>query len=264
VKIHQIYCFAALVAGLFVATSFATPLSAKRLVGESYNAAVRRVFTRGDWEKGTAAAIAGPVSEAEWSLAPTLSSDANLVFRTMRDLRFLVDGDDPYFPRRVSWMYPRDGCYARAAGVLALADRMHVERPAQLFAFGELSVETPNVAEGSVQWWYHVTPIYRDRSNGLVYAFDPSIEPSRPLPVDEWLKRMVPSLSFVRVVVCAPNTVEPNVDCLSGGSNVPEKFLALLRDQFLPQEWNNLASMGRDPYRELGEEPPWLSGDIRQ
>ena len=232
--------------------------SAERFVGESFTQAMHRHRPERGWERESVADTTVPLADVDWSSVPVLSSDLMATFRVMRDSRFLVEAEAPEFPRRVPWLYPRDGCYARAAAVVGLADRLGLERPAQFFAFGELTVATPNVAEGEVRWWYHVTPVYRDRDEGRVWVFDPSIEPLRPIAVDDWLSRMVPSMEDVRVALCAALASEPNADCREGNADAPDRLAALLRAHFLPFEWQNLSALGRDPYRELGDAPPWL------
>lgn len=248
-----------LLAGVLAAESLASP-SAVRHSGEGYREALRRVAPSRGWSRDSAPAVAGPVHAVDWARAPVLSTSSGATFRAMRDMRFLRQANVPEFPRRVAWLYPADGCYARAGAVVALSDRLAVERPAQLFAFGELRVTTPNVAEGYVQWWYHVAAVYRDRLDRKPYVFDPSIDPSRPLPVETWLLRMVPSLDEVQVALCQPTSMEPSTDCDEGADDAVERMLLLLRDQFLPSEWTNLLAMGRNPQRELGDAPPWLTG----
>lgn len=253
---------AAITSTLVAFPALATP-SPVRFKGETFRAALKRNAPVRGWARGSATTVATKFDDADWSRVPSLSKDRQRTFETVRDRRFLDDASHPDFLRRASWLYPPDGCYARAASVVATADSAGFERPAQLFAFGDLRVETPNVAEGQVEWWYHVTAVYR-AADGQIYAFDPALDPKHPMPVQQWLLKMVPKLDDVTVAVCTAEASEPNVDCADGESGEVEQMLEVLRTDFLPAEWDNLASMGRAPERELGDFPPWLTPTLRR
>lgn len=86
-------------------------------------------------------------------------------FKYLRDLRFIRwNARD----RRSSWLYPDDGCFARASlmnkNIKLAADPV----PGKVFVFGNLKVITPNPPRGYVTWWYHVAPVVQVA--GLKYA----------------------------------------------------------------------------------------------
>ena len=86
------------------------------------------------------------------------------VFRHIRDERRYFDRSHPELIRRALWLYPRDGCFARAAHTAMSIERLGTERPGKVFAFGHLSMKTPYVSRGWIFWSYHVAAAYRHLS----------------------------------------------------------------------------------------------------
>lgn len=125
-------------------------------------------------------------------------------FETMRD-HPIVDGKWP-----PSWLYPEDGCFARASMANKTAFHHFYPLPGKVFAFGNLTVKTSNSPRGSVSWWYHVAPIVE--VNGDKYVLDPAIEYQRPLLLNEWLGRMGEA-SSIKVSFCDSGTYGPSDDC---------------------------------------------------
>jgi hypothetical protein len=104
-----------------------------------------------------------------------------------------------------------------------------------------------------VTWWWHISQIVRVGNE--VFVLDPAIEPSRPLPVREWLATMVANPDEAQVVICSPYTYTIN-------SNCEEQFdqsASALSDQYyyLDYEWSRQIELGRDPNVVLGDTPPW-------
>lgn len=174
-------------------------------------------------------------------------------FEMIRDLRFLTLAHAPDFPRRISWLYPKDGCYARASMMNRKAFRMFVPIPKKVFAFGNLKVETPNAVRGVVGWWYHVAPVVEVQ--GKKFVLDPSIEYSRPLPLREWLDRMG-NPEKIKVAICNTGTYSPGDDC-SKRTDGMELSAEYTQKQYLKLEEWELKRLGREPESELGENPPW-------
>lgn len=174
-----------------------------------------------------------------------------LRFQEIRDARPLKDGENR--DRRLTWLYPDDGCYARAEIAVHLLESSRRAVPLKVFAFGNLSVKTENHPHGWISWWYHVAPVLR--VEGIAYVLDPAIEPRRPLSVDEWIARM--GDGPIGVSYCASHAYDPDSPCAT--SETSQKNRAV-RDvsPFLGSEWNRLLEMGRDPAAELGEHPPWI------
>lgn len=175
-------------------------------------------------------------------------------FKHVRDTRFLKS-KDPQFPRRLTWLFPDDGCYARAEmAKIKLIEHKQIA-PKKIFVFGNLTASTKNTFSGRVQWWYHVAATYR--VDTTVYVFDPSIEPERPLTLDEWNFAVGGAQTSVHYAVCAADTFDPNSNC---EHPVPTSLSNVVSEQsdFLIPEWERLEHLRRDPSKELGEFPPWL------
>ncbi len=231
--------------------------SAKRLPGETSAQAEARYWTQLGGQvvrDGSAASSKKPFAELDTSAVPRYAYVPEL-FRDLRDERYLSEKSNPDFKRRLSWLYPHDGCWVRAALMKQLAHEWQQDQPFKLFIFGNLKVKTANAAGGSVSWWYHVIPVIRDTA-GELWAIDPAIEPTRPLPIKEWIVTMVPKVEDAQFSLCAPNTYSPSSACLEPKSD--EDQLAKLQiESFLTLEWRNLISLDRDPEQELGDSPPW-------
>lgn len=174
-------------------------------------------------------------------------------FEQIRDARFLTMNDDPDFPRRISWLYPKDGCFARAALFNRNAFRMFIPIPNKIFAFGNLRVKTNNSPRGVVGWWYHVAPMVQVGETR--YVLDPAIEPERPLSVEEWLTRMG-NPARIKVAICGSGTYSPSDNC-NKESDGMELRAERTQKHYLALEERELRRMGRDPEMELGENPPW-------
>lgn len=235
--------------------------SAKRLAGESYQHALNRVkhglsaerAISGD--RDTAVSKQVPVNQIDFSLVPAVATYEELLglFKLIRDNRFLYTEDNPEFLRRISWLYPDDGCFARAALTTMILDEQQLTRPAKIFAFGDLQVDTPYSSSGSVNWWYHVSTAISYM--GAVYVFDPAINAEAPLPVNDWYSRMGNEVGL-RGVVCNPYAYDPFDKCTKTG--YPDDERALENQLwYLNREWTRIEALGFDPIDLLGDNPPW-------
>ena len=173
-------------------------------------------------------------------------------FVYIRDTRFIVDEHLP-FPRRLSWLYPDDGCFVRADLAGRFAQEASYKKPAKLFAFGDLRVQTNNSINGQVEWWYHVVIAYKVQ--GQLYVIDPSIEPLRPLTAREWGDRMG-GTSKVSFALCDGDTYQPYNNCGNPTQNTKE-LLTDTQMTYLDFEWERLEELDRNPNEELGDLPPW-------
>ncbi len=181
------------------------------------------------------------------------SSTSTLVgrFKSVRNDRHIRWKRDPSFPRRISWLYPNDGCFARAAMANRWFKARGITPPNKVFAFGELTVRTNNHPRGRVSWWYHVAPIVQ--VGGTRYVLDPAIEPGRPLQLGEWLARMG-TPGRIKVAICGAGTYSPSSSCSNssvGTSGVSSQ------QTYLSREWDQLKRMGRNVEALLGPNPPW-------
>jgi hypothetical protein len=177
-------------------------------------------------------------------------------FDKFRDHRFLERSSQPGFLRRSSWLYPDDGCFARAALAVLNLGKLNVTLPKKVFVFGDLDVKTINSPNGSVSWWYHVAPLVE--IDGVKYVLDPAIEPRNPLRLEDWLSRMNANPDNLEVAICGSGSYTPYDACHKESDGVESSALSD-QGRYLDSEWYRLKSLGRIPEEELGDSPPWLS-----
>lgn len=203
------------------------------------------------WEKGD-------FENAEWSRVPEIKAvDLLPSFEIVRDEKFFVDSESRQ--RRATWLYPDDGCFVRAAVAANIIEKTVGIKAAKIFAFDNLSVKTVNSPSGEVGWWYHVAAITKTidplTKKETFHVYDPAIQPKKPMEVREWLAAM--NSPNAEIAICASESYDPDSDCASGTSSA----LGRAKNEaqwFLPSEWYRLEELGRDPKRELGDNPPWL------
>lgn len=240
--------------------------SAMRMKGEPARNAFARYMNRlGPYERSfvsrqgqeTAMGAAKPLTELDPTSLPDFGqnkSSVSAAFERIRDMRFLEDPERQGFMRRSSWMYPDDGCFARAALMVKNLPQRH-PRPGKVFIFGNLTVKTPNSPEGEVSWWYHVVPGFRMGKD--VVVLDPAIDPYKPLFLQEWVATMTNDPSSVTLSFCEPDTYVPSSSCRTPTSQ--EKEARSTQVGYLRDERERLQNMNRDADRELGDFPPWLN-----
>lgn len=179
--------------------------------------------------------------------------DLEREFKHVRDGRFIANAEP--FARRLTWMYPDDGCYARAEMAALELAKDNFTTPKKIFVFGNLKALTRNSPDGAVEWWYHVAVTYRVGNEA--YVFDPAIDPSKPVTLLEWNKAVGGERELIQYTVCSEKTFDPNSDCLNPrGVSAHEALEQQM--EFLTPEWDRLLELNRDPEKELGNEPPWL------
>lgn len=240
--------------------------SQARFEDENFDAAKARYFLRLQARglrvrRGSALDSAIPARELRFEDVPlwdgSLAFDS--VFRTLRDDRFLWSTGSANDPRRISWLYPDDGCFARAAMSESWLTAHGFSRTRKLFAFGRLAVSTPNSPRGAVYWWYHVVPAVR--VGGDVVIVDPAVEPGRPLAFAEWLSRIASDPDSVRVSLCGTFAYAPASSCLESGED-EESGAWTDEKYYLRAEYRRLVALGRDTDQELGDNPPWLGTKV--
>lgn len=258
-RLYRLF-FAAVALASFVHAFDAAATSAARPLETDYKALARRLRpapTVGPFS-GTrtvsAYDAAVKLKDLDVTAAPK-ETNLDKLFEFVRDNRELRESQHPKFDRRAPWMYPYDGCWIRAALVGQWAEREKYSRPMKLFIFGNLQVQTTNAVGGSVGWWYHVVAAVRDTAGDL-YVLDPAIDPSKPLPVKDWVLTMVSDVNDASVSLCSAYAYEPYDDC-SLASSANEANASSDVSYYLQSEWSNIESLGRDPEKELGDEPPW-------
>ena len=191
-----------------------------------------------------------PWKEANWNRVPVLAPELlQGRFEDVRDEKMLKDAQNR--DRRLTWLFPDDGCYARAELAARRLQTRGAIAPAKIFAFGGLVVNSPNHPDGMVTWWYHVAPIVRVGVD--YYVFDPAIEAKRPLKAQEWLALM--HAADASISICSTNSYDPDSACDTTKSY--EQTAHTEERQFLVREWERLQYLGRSPEAELGNSPPW-------
>lgn len=193
----------------------------------------------------------------------------NSYFEKIRDIRYYDDPSVTDFLRRISWLYPDDGCWTRASAVVGGLfgpenNPNHVApRPSKVFAFGNLCANTPNASSGNVYWWYHTAPIVRDEKSNKTYVLDQSIDAYKPVTVEEWM-----SLIASQTGSCGNSGayVERFAICNGYGSTPYDSCHTSLQNEIMPlvsqpywqeSERQRQIELGRDPQSVLGESPPW-------
>ncbi len=191
-------------------------------------------------------------------LQATIFTDEQVVeiFKNVRDLRFLEDSQRPDAKRRSTWLFPDDGCFARAALMIHNAFAGSVVVVQKIFSFGNLQVKTPNTPSGTVTWWYHVAPVLRTEK--AAFVLDPAMDPIAPLTAEEWLLRQGDDQLPLRLAICHATTYEPFSNC-EQGSSVSNEMAENDQSYLLTSEWSRLVDLGRNPEMELGDFPPWLA-----
>ncbi len=236
--------------------------SAIRLEGENYQQAYNRVRKTGP-KRFMMEGLKTPedlqvILEAiDLQTIPRVSSLKGLEqeFAYVRDSRFLKT-EEPDFPRRLTWLYPDDGCYARAE----LAARKLVDHgytsPKKIFAFGDLKAETPNSEKGYVEWWYHVAVTYR--VDDLIYVLDPALDPNHPMQLKDWHQAIGGEEAHIRYAICSYKTFDTDSDCVRP-KQIGRNQAEFEQRNFLYEEWDRLVDLDRNPILELGDSPPWLN-----
>lgn len=200
----------------------------------------------------------GDFSKAAWDRVPEIqATDLQTSFELAREERFFIDSESR--PRRATWLYPDDGCFVRAVVAANMIEKSFGIKAAKIFAFDNLTVKTENSPSGEVSWWYHVAAITKvvdpTTKKETFYVYDPAISPRAPMEVRQWLQAM--HAPNAEIAVCAGETYDPQSDCTAGSTTA----LGRAKNEgqwYLSSEWYRLEDLGRDPVRELGDNPPWL------
>ena len=209
------------------------------------------------WGDGSAESTASQFSELDPNKVTGWANQDDLLsgFLFVRNERVLEDPfQAPSFMRRLTWLYPDDGCYARAAMMKNFLAESGYLKPSRVFIFGNLRVETDNSPRGYVTWWYHTAPVVR--INGQVFVLDPAISPSGPMAIQDWAESQTEDLDDVRLAYCTSSTYHPGSSC-EKSSEIDDARAESDQKNFLRREWNRQEELGRDPTKTLGDTPPW-------
>lgn len=233
-----------------------TPLSAVRSADQDYKSILRGAAEPGDPQSDSALSSTEDVFNQPWLKLTESEMDPvtlQSLFEEVRDLQPLKDENKN--PRRLTWLYPDDGCYARSAMAQQQLKTRGQGQFQQIFVFGNLVAETNNHPSGQVNWWYHVVPIIKTSFG--TFVFDPALEPNHPLLIDQWIDTIMPHRFDAKASLCAPATYSPEDICKTKGAIKEEAAIHDETEVYLDLEWSRLSNLGRDPKKELGDEPPW-------
>lgn len=194
-------------------------------------------------------------------------------FKKIRDFRYYDDDEHQGFKRRISWLYPDDGCWVRASSIFKdfFGPKNNPirkqPRPSKIFAFGNLCLNTNHAPTGKVKWWYHVAPIVVDAKTHQAYVLDPSVEPKKPVTINKWLSKIAANdgacadevSSVASFNICNSYGVEPFSRCqYSEYENFESEIRPnLMQRYFLNLERERQHALGRNANKILGESPPW-------
>lgn len=189
-----------------------------------------------------------PIPEvASWETVELMEN----LFVKARDTKWLESAGSP--SRRIFWMYPDDGCFARAGLMNKYFFQSKAPIPNKIFAFGNLSVNSSFSTRGRVAWWYHTAPIIK--VGGQNYVLDPSVEIGRPLVLEEWLRRMGDPAQ-IKIAICSSGTYLPKDDC-SAVSDGTESQASNTRGYYLSKEAKRVKDLNLNATEVLGDNPPW-------
>ncbi len=238
------------------------PSSAVRMDGEDYKDAMDRNMRRvhkavGYYNLGTVQHVARNYSEYQIPEMETWSSYGKVkkAFSYIRDLRFIDwEYQDEEFMRRTSWLYPDDGCFIRAELMVENLVDTDEPLPNKIFVIGNLKVKTPNALGGKISWWYHVAPIVKVRKT--LFVLDPALKTKKPLKLAAWLKLMSKDIDNLKIAICDARTLSPGSKCYNPYQYDLDKVMEY-QYYYLAAEWKRVVDLGRDPVKELGDNPPW-------
>jgi hypothetical protein len=255
-KKHIFLIFLLLIQNAFAGVPW-QKLSAKRGRNENYQIIANRLLlSHHNEEADSAYERRIPYTSLDLRSIPTLAGfeEMTKLFELVRENKFFKD-DLHQLERRLTWLYPDDGCWARAelASDLLL---QHNKVSKKIFAFGNLVVKSSNASAGEVYWWYHVANSFS--LGGIAYIFDPAIDPYAPMTLAEWNKAMGGEVGEIEYSLCHPLTFDPEFSC----DVATENGVEMARNdetEYLLAEWLRVLELGRNPQDELGAKPPWLN-----
>ncbi len=232
-------------------------LSAIRGADESFEDALARYqgVLRRDLLGDSAMDNPVPLGEIDFSAVPEWTQEKlDQDFAYLRDTRLLTATTGSLPTRRLSWLYPDDGCWLRAEEMNNHLASHESQRTNKIFIYGELHVVTDNSPFGEVNWWFHVVPVAR--VGEAVYALDPAIDPRMPLPIADWIARQS-TVEAAKLKLCSSFAFWPDSAC-DQTSHTPPASTDSDMQFYLSREWNRQVQLGRNPIDVLGEHPPWL------
>ncbi|XXX77450.1 protein-glutamine glutaminase family protein [Sorangium sp. So ce134] len=204
--------------------------------------------------------LKGPLENLPVDCVPSWTeAQLSAGFAAIRDTRHaaLIVPAQPGFPRRIPWLDPENGCEERAPAATYFLHQWGYPTPWFARVTGDLTLQTENEPDGEVSWSHHVAPVVR--VGGQLMILDPAIEPDGPLPIAAWLSRFTAG-SF-DTAVCRDHAKENGCfDAVPAAPSLPSMASDYEGIRLrLVSEWRVQELLGRDPYRSLGDCPPWVT-----
>ena len=84
-------------------------------------------------------------------------ADIKTYFASTRDKVYMTGSSQPSVKRRISWLYPDDGCWGRAHEMCRLMINAGAH-PRKVWIYGKLHTLTKNNPNCFVNWGWHVAP----------------------------------------------------------------------------------------------------------
>lgn len=237
------------------ANSQELPVSALRAPNQNWTQALEKLnphlpILKSDIEKTNTVFLSletnTQVSNRSISALPTWSGaleDLQIFHQQTWAVRPYNNPNPGNFNRRAPWLFPADGCYAKAAHISSEAAKRGFRKPGKVYAFGNLSFRTPYAINGRVAYWsYHVAAAYQIQ--GQVFVLDPTIHSQMVLTLDEWVRQIARKPESIRLRFCDANSYSPSSPCRGGKGN--GAYLGHIRS-ILRSEWRNLISLGYSP-----------------
>ncbi len=229
-----------------------SPISAVRLPNQSWQAALSQkvnlseenVLTSNKNQAFTESADnMGGVPEWTHGLA-----ELNAFSEAAHKVRRYNNPNNQNYQRRAPWLYPLDGCFAKAAHISAFAKAQGRVAPGKVFAFGNLSILTKLSKTGNVHWSYHVVSAYHIASE--IYVLDPVVSEMDHVPhtgvmkLADWLAKIAKKPNEIRISLCDANAYDPSSKCI--GDRDFGAYLGHVT-YYLKEEFANLKLLGLPP-----------------
>ncbi|MBL6991295.1 MAG: hypothetical protein ISR65_16035 [Bacteriovoracaceae bacterium] len=242
-------------------------ISARRFDGESFQQArdrnYQKLFSKHSKLLAIPSAENVSVSFSQLDLAKVSKLDdfkkLEEMFYYMRDHRFMTTKKRPNFLRRISWLYPDDGCHVRAEMAALKLAASFSQRPQKIFIFGELDLKTSFSPRGKVSWWYHVALIVKVKDE--MWIIDPAVDMHSPITLGQWITLINRKSRRVKFSICSSYTYTPYHRC---NTKVEEPYsrVLFLQKRFLKKEWKRISTLNQTPSEVLGDLPPWTIVDF--
>jgi hypothetical protein len=175
---------------------------------------------------------------------PGTLEQLNQLVQEARNKRLYPNPNPGESLRRAPW-YFSGGCYAKAAHVSALAEKIGFPQAGKVFVFGDwatLRFKSQYMPDGAAWWSYHVVAAYHIESQ--VYVLDPLVEPEHALTVNDWVRAIAPRPEKISIAFCDRNVYSPSDQCIGGDSN--GAYTGHINGM-LQEEYQSLQSLGFDP-----------------